>query len=143
MWCSDGAKDVLAAYHKKIGGVPEPPAKGSSKKTKGKRTAFEAVDSPTVNPSAKKRGRKSVDETNGTDARRELPPGSWDDHVLMVSSIVEEAVPIKGRTGVVNEKKELIGLLQWKDEGPKTQHKMKVLRQKVPQRLLDYYEQHL
>lgn len=36
-----------------------------------------------------------------------------------------------------------MGLLQWKDGPPKTQHKMKVLRQKVPQKLLDYYEQHL
>ncbi|KAK4580066.1 hypothetical protein LTR86_000268 [Recurvomyces mirabilis] len=80
--------------------------------------------------------------------KRTLPPGTWDDHVLAVSSIVEEETPMRagggggGKAGQ-QQKKELIGLLEWRDQGPKTQHKMKVLRQKVPQRLLDYYEQHL
>lgn len=38
--------------------------------------------------------------------------------------------------------KQLIGLVEWVDKR-KTQHKMEVLRRKCPQKLLDYYEQHL
>ena len=141
---SEGAQDVLNAYHKKIGGPPEPPARASSKKgPKSKRNASEALDSPA--PAAgRKRGRKSNGVAEETEEKRQLPVGSWDDHVLCVASVVEEAIDVKGpRAGVTSEKKELLGLLQWKDNGPKTQHKMKVLRQKAPQRLLDYYEQHL
>lgn len=34
--------------------------------------------------------------------------------------------------------------MQWNDEDvSKTQHPMRTLRQRCPQRLLDYYEQHL
>ncbi|TKA69847.1 hypothetical protein B0A55_06732 [Friedmanniomyces simplex] len=147
----DGAKDILKVYHKKIGGVPEPPAKGSSKKGKGKsgkRSASEAFDSSPALTSSKKKtssGRRSNGVEAAEQTKRELPLGSWDDVVLRVTSIVEEAVPVKGaKAGVVTEKKELIGLLEWKKDGEKkTKHTMKVLRQKVPQRLLDYYEQHL
>ncbi|KAK3678563.1 hypothetical protein LTR78_001861 [Recurvomyces mirabilis] len=154
------APDVLAAYHATVGGPPEPkPSKGSSKKpstkAKGKRTASEALDAldsplPTsTSTSSQKRGRKSNGLTSTSqqppaEQKRTLPPGTWDDHVLAVSSIVEEETPMRvggGKAGP--QKKELIGLLEWRDQGPKTQHKMKVLRQKVPQRLLDYYEQHL
>lgn len=141
---SEGAQDILKAYHKKIGGRPEPKSsKKASAKKGGKRSASQAhLDSPVPASGGKKRGRKS--DANGTaDAGpRVLPQGSWDDHVLSVHSVLEELVEIKGgRAG--DQKKELIGLLHWKDNGPKTQHKMKVLRLKCPQRLLDYYEQHL
>ncbi|KAK5108427.1 hypothetical protein LTR62_008314 [Meristemomyces frigidus] len=135
----DAAPDILAAYHKKIGGAPEPRSK-SAKKGKGKRTASQALESPA--PASTKRGRKSNGvEAAATESKRTLPLGSWDDDVLVVSSIVEEES--ESKTGSAKQKKQLIGLLEWKKPGPKTQHKMKVLRQKVPQRLLDYYEQHL
>lgn len=85
-----------------------------------------------------------MDEEEPVAAKRDLLMGSWDDYVLRVTSIIEESVPIKvDSRGREKEEKELIGLLEWKDKGAKTQHKMKVLRKKVPQRLLDYYEQHL
>ncbi|KAI7285761.1 hypothetical protein KC345_g1533 [Hortaea werneckii] len=164
----EGAKDVLQAYLKKIGGTPEPPAPkskrgGSTRKSGGgKRSASEAfaADSPAPASSSKKRGSKSkaTSKTNGTlddnaeTAKRALPPGTWDNDVLRVTSIIEESVPSASNSSLARKKlaagngkesKELIGLLEWKDGGAKTQHKMKVLRQKVPQRLLDYYEQHL
>ncbi|RMY67623.1 hypothetical protein D0862_15066 [Hortaea werneckii] len=168
----EGAKDILQTYLKKIGGTPEPPApkpkRGSStrKSGGGKRSASEAfaTDSPAPASSSKKRGKGKPNKTNGTlddpaaaaaeTTKRALPPGTWDNDVLRVTSIIEESVPSttssssarnKSIAAATNgkETKELIGLLEWKDGGAKTQHKMKVLRQKVPQRLLDYYEQHL
>ncbi|RMY15921.1 hypothetical protein D0868_00626 [Hortaea werneckii] len=169
---SEGAKDILQTYLKKIGGTPEPPAPkskrgGSTRKSGGgggKRSASEAfaTDSPAPASSSKKRGNASSSKgrpskTNGTvdehteTTKRALPPGTWDNDVLRVTSIIEESAPSttsslarnKSAAGNGKETKELIGLLEWKDGGAKTQHKMKVLRQKVPQRLLDYYEQHL
>ncbi|KAI7248251.1 hypothetical protein KC343_g1120 [Hortaea werneckii] len=163
----EGAKDILQTYLKKIGGTPEPPApkikRGDStrKSGGGKRSASEAfaTDSPAPASSSKKRGSKgkATSKTNGTaddaaeTAKRALPPGTWDNDVLRVTSIIEESVPsttsatslARNKSAAGKESKELIGLLEWKDGGAKTQHKMKVLRQKVPQRLLDYYEQHL
>ncbi|KAI7157442.1 hypothetical protein KC349_g5615 [Hortaea werneckii] len=165
----EGAKDILQTYLKKIGGTPEPPAPkpkrgGSTRKSGGgKRSASEAfaTESPAPASSSKKRGASSKgrpSKANGTTVddhtettKRALPPGTWDNDVQRVTSIIEESAPSttsssarnKSAAGNGKETKELIGLLEWKDGGAKTQHKMKVLRQKVPQRLLDYYEQHL
>ncbi|KAK4539904.1 hypothetical protein LTR36_009946 [Oleoguttula mirabilis] len=156
-----GAKEILKAYHKKIGGEPvyeAPPAKSSGKKKGdrastggGKRKASDAfaADSPAPTAVSKKKGRRSNGVAAGADdepGKRVLPQGTWDTDVLRVTSIIEESVPVSGDTkgrGREKESKELIGLLEWRDSAAKTQHKMKVLRQKVPQRLLDYYEQHL
>lgn len=82
----------------------------------------------------KKRGRKS--EVNGTPSKAELPAGSWEAEIQRVTSIIEED-EVKAKSG-----KQLIGLVEWVD-GKKTQHKMEVLRRKCPQKLLNYYEQHL
>lgn len=73
---------------------------------------------------------------NGTPAKAELPAGSWETDIQKVTSIIEEdeAKPKSGKT--------LIALVEWVD-GRKTQHKMEVLRRKCPQKLLNYYEQHL
>lgn len=151
MGYSDGAKEILEAYHRKIGGAPEPLAKSSKKKGRAstgatKRTASDAfADSPVPTT---KRSNKTTRKSNGVaeedPGKRILPQGTWDADVLRVISVIEEAgtVVIDG-SGREKEQKELIGLLEWKDGPPKTQHKMKVLRQKVPQRLLDYYERHL
>jgi len=151
----ENAKDILNAYHKKIGGEPVFEAKPKSSKKKGpapggkagKRSASDAfAESPAPAGSAtKKKGRMSAG-TNGAAAddfptnKRDLPIGSWEDHITRVTSIIEEMVPAKGKE---KEHKVLTGLLEWNDDGPKTQHKLKVLRQKCPQKLLDYYEQHL
>ena len=90
--------------------------------------------------SAKKRGRKSTgDVANGTTTKDKLPDGLWESHIQRVSSILEETDPkVKGtKTGAV-----LLALLEWND-GRKTQHPLATVRTKCPQKLLDYYEQHL
>jgi chromobox protein 1 len=70
--------------------------------------------------------------------------GSWEDAITAVHAIIEDEPSLDDLRGAKKSKdtKSLEGLLEWKD-GRKTQHKMSVLRTKCPQRLLDYYENHL
>ncbi|KAK1078026.1 hypothetical protein LTR48_008604, partial [Friedmanniomyces endolithicus] len=131
----DGAQDILAAYHKKLGGAPEPPAaKTSHKKGKGgKRSASDAFDASPASHNKKKSSDRKSNGASAVDAKaRVMPLGSWDDLVLRVTSIVEEVAPVKGSGGKKGEEeKELVGLLEWKKgEQKKTQHKMRTLRQK-------------
>ena len=145
------AKEALDEYHDSIGGPPgEKPPKGSSAKKgkKGKRGASEAFDDSPAPTSTKKRGRKS-DVTNGAAdtprnklERFDPPNGLWEDDCTRVISILEDSITEKAKRGAEKEVKTLMGLLEW-NSGHKTQHKMTVLRLKCPQKLLDYYEQHL
>ena len=85
--------------------------------------------------------RKSMENGGSVTAEFQLPDGSWENHVLRVARIVEGvAAPVTGqaKTGGSN----LIGFLEWTN-GHKTQHPMKALRIKCPQKLLEYYEAHL
>jgi chromobox protein 1 len=132
---SENAQEKLDEYHAEKG-VPPPPEEAAGKKTKGKRSASTAFkDSSTVAAGGEKRGRKS-EGVNGTSSKSELPAGSWETHIMNVTSIIEED-EVKGKGG-----KTLIALVEWTD-GRKTQHKMETLRRKCPQKLLNYYEQHL
>lgn len=143
---SEDAQEVLQAYHDKIGEVPPPtkPKASAKKEKKGKRSASGAFDNESPAPSKK---GKSV--ANGKpEPEREsvkLPEGSWESDVLRVSSILQEEYPIeqrpKGRAGKQSTT-DLTGLLEW-NNGKRSQHPLKTLRTKCPQKLLDYYEQHL
>ncbi|WPH02641.1 Hypothetical protein R9X50_00550600 [Acrodontium crateriforme] len=140
----NNAPQILKAYHEKIGGPPKPPQKASAKKVgrgKKKRTAadaFEDSPAPATASTRRKSNNNKADavKSNGTleKKKRELPVGSWEDHITRVVSIVESGV---------GDKRTLGGLLEWNADGSKTEHSLKVLRTKCPQRLLDYYEQHL
>lgn len=136
----EGAKDLLEAYHRKIGGTPEPPKKGKpGKKSLGKRASSAMEESPA--PTSSKKGRSRKSETNG--AEWTPPLGLWEDHVTRVTAIIEgDEVDEDGTIDKSKGVQTLEGLLEW-NNGRKTQHKMPVLRQKCPQRLLDYYEGHL
>lgn len=128
----------MEEYHAKIGGPPVLEVK--SKKKGGKRSNSAAFpDSPAAETNGEKRGRKSAGDGTGEESFK-LPGGSWENDVIRVSSIVEEtdtSVEPKGK-----QEAALIALLEWKS-GRKTQHPMDTLRRKCPQKLLDYYEQHL
>lgn len=128
-WQSENAQKALDEYHRKIGGVPEPPAK-----EKGKRSASAAVDSPAVEASGKKRRRKA--EVDGAPSEVDLPLGSWEAHIQKVMAIIEKD-EVEGKGGQI-----LVAVVEWRS-GRKTEHRMAVLRRKCPQKLLDYYEQHL
>jgi len=135
----ENATDILKAYHKEIGGTPEPEAKKGKAGKAGKRSASAAFDSPAPAASGKKaKGGRQSDVANGTPAKKVLPSGTWENDVQRVTSILEEAEDPTQK----NNSNVLIGLLEWTD-GTKTQHKMDALRRKCPQKLLDYYEQHL
>ncbi|PPJ58930.1 hypothetical protein CBER1_04107 [Cercospora berteroae] len=136
----EGAKELLEAYHRKIGGTPEAPKKGKpGKKSLGKRASSAMEESPA--PTSSKKGRSRKSETNGSEW---TPPlGLWEDHVTRVTAIIEgDEVDEDGTINKTKGVQTLEGLLEW-NNGRKTQHKMPVLRQKCPQRLLDYYEGHL
>lgn len=130
--------DLVNAYHDEIGGAPIQGPASSKKKGGAKRSASTAnLDSPAVKPSAsKKRGRQS--DTNGLMSTANLPSGTWDNDVLRVHTVLEETPdPTTKSKGKV-----LLGLIEW-NKGGKTQHPLATLRRKCPQRMLDYYEQHL
>lgn len=137
------AKAILRAYHKKIGGKPvfQPKAKASATKKRGaKRGASEDVESPA--PAPKKRGRKkstNAPEDSEAEDKWQPPEGSWEDDVSHVMSIMEEE---SSATGKGAKEKKLVGFVAFKDDH-KTKAPLPVLRQKCPQALLTYYEQHL
>lgn len=137
------AQEMLDEYHKETGGVPTQDVKSGKKGKKGKRSASDAFDSgPTQYPAPRKRERKSLTNGGGqgTDTgkktKRQLPEGSWEDEIAVVSSIIEEAAPGKsGRGNKTKPVRELIGLVEWNNGGAKTQHHLDVLRAKAPQRV--------
>ncbi|KAF2485501.1 hypothetical protein BDY17DRAFT_293727 [Neohortaea acidophila] len=131
----ENALEIVEAYHASIGGPPQPPS-NKKKGAMGKRSASAAFDSPSANAGSAKKGRKSNGEKRFTP-----PDGSWENHVARVASIVEEAYDItKPKSGVPS--KSLLVLMEWND-GHKTTFPLETARRKCPQRLLDYYEQHL
>lgn len=68
--------------------------------------------------------------------------GTWEDLCTVAAIIEEHEVPDASSTKKQADSKSLVGMLQWND-GRKTQHPMVTLRNKCPQRVLDYYESHL
>lgn len=146
--CSEDATETLQAYHDKIGEVPPAvkPKASAKKGKKGKRSASDAFK--TESPASTKKGKT---ETNGDRKEgvkeskpRKLPEGSWETSVTRVISILQEEVPLgkSKQRATKTTATQLQGLLEWNDSG-KSQHPLKTLRTKCPQKLLDYYEQHL
>lgn len=138
--------DLVNEYHDSIGGAPLPPNSGkSSRKSNGaasstpgkgtKRPSSTLYDDPSFDSQAKKRR-----DLNGASTPSKFPNGTWEANVLRVHTVLEEYDPTnrtKNKDGKV-----LLGLIEW-DDGKKTQHPLSVLRRKCPQKMLDYYEQHL
>ncbi|PNS16226.1 hypothetical protein CAC42_6333 [Sphaceloma murrayae] len=125
-----GAKDILDQYHKKNGGVPKPDTKKGKGPGRGKRKA-EASDSPAP---VTKRGRKS--DTNG--AAWKPPPGSWEKEVNTIETISENT--FKDTKG---KKSEALNVFLVFNDEHKAAYSMETVRQKCPQKLLDYFVAHL
>ncbi|KAF2494672.1 hypothetical protein BU16DRAFT_45155 [Lophium mytilinum] len=137
-----GATDLLAAYHKKIGGRPKlgEPTSASGRKRKQSGT-------PVASKTPKQGRRKSKGGKNGDDSTPALkskikseqvwepPQGLWEELVISVES-VEQTTDAK--TGGPK----LMGYIMWNDER-KTQHTLSLLYKKCPQKMLQYYERHL
>ncbi|KAF2117425.1 hypothetical protein BDV96DRAFT_572083 [Lophiotrema nucula] len=116
-----GAKEVLREYWESIGGKPEPTG---GKKRKGKKSA---ADSKTATPVETKRAKKEKEWSP--------PPGSWENDVDYVDT-VEESIDPK------TAKKARFAYLVW-NNSKKTQHPLKHVYHKCPQKMLLYYESHL
>ncbi|PSK34099.1 hypothetical protein B9Z65_8425 [Elsinoe australis] len=128
----EGAADILQAYHKKIGGTPQPEDEKKGKgRGKGKRKATTATESPTP---AAKRGRKS--ETNG--AVWKAPTGSWENALDYIETISED--PAKGSKG---KKDHTLNVFLVFSDGHKATFSLETVRNKCPQKLLDYFVAHL
>ncbi|OCK81637.1 hypothetical protein K432DRAFT_11089 [Lepidopterella palustris CBS 459.81] len=128
-----GAKEVLNAYHKKIGGRPEPGSKKKRKQSTG--TPAE----PKSTGRSRKKQKGSDDGNSVTPAKRpkeakqwEPPQGMWEDDVLSVESVEQKPNPKTGQM-------ELHAFILWNSQ-KKTQHPLNIVYKKCPQK---YYESHL
>ncbi|USP79469.1 Chromo domain-containing protein 2 [Curvularia clavata] len=132
----EGAIDVLNEYFAKIGGRPEP----KGQKRKG-RPSLSAAKSGSETPStstkrAKQEKAPKVDKAPKVEkASWSPPPGSWEHDVSYVDTVEEMRDPKTGKLGK-------FAYLVW-NEGQKTQHPLKHVYQKCPQKMLHYYESHL
>nr|POF04515.1 chromo domain-containing protein 2 [Quercus suber] len=143
-----GAQELLDEYHTKIGGPPvyEPKGSVAARNGRGKKRgaldAFETSATPSSDKKQRKTGRKSngVEDEDEGEAKKILPSGQWEAEVTRISSVLEEEVPAAGGKGKMA--KRLTVFVLW-NSGQKTQHLMSQIRRKCPQKLLDYYEQHL
>ncbi|KAF2152938.1 chromo-domain-containing protein [Myriangium duriaei CBS 260.36] len=120
----EGAQDILEEYHKKIGGAPTPKPKGG----RGKRKAVSTTSSPAPAAPAARAGRPTKKaKANG---EWKPPVGSWEDEVESIQTISDD----------IDDELNVFMLF---NDGHKSKHPMSLVRQKCPQKLLDYYEQHL
>ena len=117
--------DVLKEYWDQIGGDPEAGGE-AGKKRKGRKSG--AADSARGTPvSSNKKIKHEVEW--------EPPRGSWEHDVDTVETVEEALDPTTG-------KKARFGYLVWKNQ-QKTQHPLHHIYQKCPQKMLQYYENHL
>lgn len=137
---------LVNEYHESQGGAPVPPSSSGNSKRKSagtsstpvkgsKRPSTALYEDTGFNSQARKRR-----DLNGASTPSKLPNGTWEDRVQRVHTVLEEE-DVSGKTKSKNGKV-LLGLIEW-DDGRKTQHPLTVLRRKCPQKMLDYYEQHL
>ncbi|KGO69197.1 Chromo domain/shadow [Penicillium italicum] len=140
----DGARDIVTAYYKRIGGRPkkddEKPATekpGRKRKSMGSSKLAKASPAPAASE-AKRQRRKSVpketkqaspsSEENGT---QWLPKGkNWDKDVKEVDTIVREGDA---------------GLMAWLEfnNGHKAKLSVQACYEKCPLKMLKFYESHL
>ena len=147
-----GAKDLLHEYWEKIGGRPlskkEKAAKKRQSATKSKRGS--RIDSDTPPPKKQKRGRKSAANgseddgapkglINAGDDEWQIPhphPGAWDYQIQSIDTVERD------------EGGQLWAYLVWSErteEGRyrRSKAKMQAVYKAAPQKMLQFYENHL
>ena len=120
-----GARDILSAYHHKIGGAPNSAGK-SLKKTKStnplKRGSTEDSPAPT-----KRRKQPNPDEVSTW-----RPQGQdWENQVVKVETIERDT-----------DNEQLLVYVRWVN-GKQTKLSMDLVRRHLPRPMLDFYETHL
>ncbi|KAF1832501.1 hypothetical protein BDW02DRAFT_570977 [Decorospora gaudefroyi] len=121
-----GAVDVMEEYFNKIGGRPEP--KGGQKR-KGRPSVAGATKSESGTPAPASTKRVKQEKAWSP------PPGSWEHDVSHIDTVEESKDP---KTGQLVK----FAYLVWSNQ-QKTQHPLKHVYQKCPQKMLQYYESHL
>lgn len=122
---------MLEEYHKSIGGKPV--AESKAKGGRGKRKSAASTASPAAAGRAGRPAKKAKSNGEGW-----TPPiGTWEDKVQSIQTICDDNERTNGK-----DKMTLHVFMQFND-GHRTKFPMELVRQKCPQKLLDYYEQHL
>jgi chromobox protein 1 len=119
---------MLQSYYDSLGGRPTANGNSNSKKRKGRKSAAGDSPAPPVATSSK-RARKEREWSP--------PPGSWENDVDYIET-VEQSETIEKETGEPTK----YAYLTW-NNGKKTQHPLRYVYQKCPQKMLLYYESHL
>ncbi|KAF2847485.1 hypothetical protein T440DRAFT_481713 [Plenodomus tracheiphilus IPT5] len=118
-----GAVDVMKEYFEEIGGRPEP----KGQKRKGRPSMAKSESGSGTPASLAKRPKQ--------EKQWSPPPGSWEHDVSYVDTVEETPDP---KTGEFTKYVYLV----WNNQ-KKTQHPLKHVYQKCPQKMLAYYESHL
>lgn len=138
---NSGSRDILAAYHRKIGGAPQPPTGDELKKKKSTKSlrddsmASATDDSPA--PPAKRQKRNKQDEPHESEEDEFnfgnwMPKGNnWEKDIREIQTVERD------------EKTNDLFILMVFKNGRKSRVKNRTVREKCPQRLLDFYEAHL
>ena len=115
------AKQLLADYHHKIGGAPQPRA------PKKRKSTASLKDSTTPEPKRSKRGSSADDDDEGW-----TPKGvDWDKFVAAVETIDKDSATGK-----------LFAYIAW-DSGKKSKVGLDICYKRLPQSMLKFYEAHL
>lgn len=132
---------MLAKYHHSIGGAPQPPSAGSTKKRRSNINAQDSAASATEGspiPPPSKRQKQTKQEDGETSDLDDTAFGSWVPKGAHWDSEID-AIETVERAQTSND---LYILLKFKN-GKKSRVKNGVMRKKAPQSLLDFYEAHL
>jgi len=121
------AADVLKEYFEDIGGRPEKPEKGTKRKGRAS-----TAKSETGTPASTKRTKTKEEPV---EKAWSPPPGSWEHDVSHIDTVEQNVDP---KTG----KDTRFAYLVWNNQ-KKTQHPLKHIYTKCPQKMLQYYESHL
>ncbi|KAI0378997.1 heterochromatin protein one [Hypomontagnella monticulosa] len=127
----ENASEVLKEYLESVGGREKILADSKSATKTKKRGRPAAGGTPTNGAKRRRNGSHPASETPPTTGRAWKPPvGSWEDEVEAVDACHDET------TG------KLLVYLTWRN-GHKTHHDTKVVYQRCPQKMLQFYERHV
>ncbi|KAF9697553.1 hypothetical protein EKO04_004341 [Ascochyta lentis] len=124
------AADVLKEYFEDIGGRPE--NKGTKRKG---RASMAKSEEPTPAATSKRSKPSKPSKPEPVEKAWSPPPGSWEHDVSHIDTVEQSIDP---KTG----KEAKYAYIVWNNQ-KKTQHPLKHMYTKCPQKMLLYYESHL
>ncbi|KAF1809773.1 hypothetical protein P152DRAFT_461155 [Eremomyces bilateralis CBS 781.70] len=136
-----GAEAVLQAYWDLIGGKPEPATKG---KRKRQPTGTPAAAESSGRGRGRKRSRVGGESDSATPEVKhvirgkkawEPPKGSWEKEIVSIDTLEEQR-------NTKNGENQVYGFVVW-NNGQKSKYLLETLKGKCPQKLIEYFEQHL